>query len=82
MPLPIGNGEQSGNSRPIVNAGGGFQCADELLSPEWLTTTVLSVVQDERRLEAMSTAAYALGEREADQQFAEWIVQVVEHGRE
>lgn len=82
VPLPIGNGEQLGNSRPIVNAGGGFQCADELLSPEWLTTTVLSVVQDERGLEAMSTAAYALGEREADQQFAEWIVRVVEHRRE
>lgn len=78
VPLPIGNGEQSGNSLPIVNAGGGFQLADELLSPEWLTTTVVSVVQDEGRLEAMSSAAYALGERDADERFAEWIVQVAE----
>ena len=82
VPLPIGNGEQSGNSLPIVNAGGGFQRSDELLSPEWLTSTVLSVVQDESRLEAMSQAAFSLGERDADEQFAEWIVQVAERRRE
>ncbi len=76
VPLPIGNGEQAGNSQPIVNAGGGLQQADEYLTSEWLTSTVLSVVQDESRLVAMSSAAYALGERKADQQFAEWIVDV------
>lgn len=78
VPLPIGNGEQTGNSRPIVTAGGGLQVADELLSPEWLTTTVLSVVQDEGSLEAMAESAYALGEREADERFAEWILEVAE----
>jgi UDP-N-acetylglucosamine--N-acetylmuramyl-(pentapeptide) pyrophosphoryl-undecaprenol N-acetylglucosamine transferase len=76
VPLPIGNGEQAGNSQPIVNAGGGLQQADQRLTSEWLTATVLSVVQDESRLEAMSSAAYALGERKADQQLAEWIVDV------
>lgn len=82
VPLPIGNGEQAGNSMPIVNAGGGLQCSDERLNAEWLTTTVVSVVQDEVRLEAMSRAAYAMGERQADEQFAEWILQVANLGRE
>ena len=82
VPLPIGNGEQVGNSRPIVDAGGGLQRSDELLTPEWLTATVMSVVQDERRLEAMSHAAYRMGERRADEQFAKWIVRVASTGRE
>lgn len=82
VPLPIGNGEQAGNSLPIVSAGGGLQCADELLSSEWLTNTVVSVVQDESRLAAMSGAAYAMGERQADEQFAEWILQVAQLGKE
>lgn len=82
VPLPVGNGEQSGNSLPIVEAGGGLQCLDELLTPEWLTSTVATVVQDESRLAAMSAAAYQLGERRADEQFAEWIVEVARTGKE
>lgn len=82
VPLPVGNGEQAGNSLPIVTAGGGLQRADEELSSEWLTSTVKSVVQDENRLLAMSRAAYALGERQADVQFAQWIVEVAQHGKE
>ena len=81
VPLPIGNGEQAGNSRPIVQAGGGIQRLDELLTPEWLTDTVVSVVQDERRLEAMSSAAHALGERQADEEFARWILDVAQQGK-
>lgn len=81
VPLPVGNGEQAGNSRPIVLAGGGIQRLDELLTPEWLTDTVVSVVQDEKRLEAMSSAAYALGERQADEECARWILDVALHGK-
>lgn len=81
VPLPVGNGEQAGNSRPIVLAGGGIQRPDELLTPEWLTDTVMSVVQDEERLEAMSSAAHALGERQADEEFAQWILDVAQQGK-
>lgn len=81
VPLPIGNGEQSGNSRPIVQAGGGLQCPDESMTAEWLTDSVLSVVQDDERLQSMSNAAAALGERHADEEFAEWIIEVVRRGR-
>lgn len=82
VPLPVGNGEQAGNSRSIVDSGGGLQRSDESLTSEWLTSTVLSVVQDEARLEAMSSAAYAMGERRADVLFAEWILEVARQGRE
>ena len=81
VPLPIGNGEQSGNSRPIVQAGGGLQCPDESMTAEWLTDNVLAVVQDDQRLRSMSTAAASLGERHADAEFAAWIIDVVRRGR-
>lgn len=81
VPLPIGNGEQAGNSRPIVQAGGGLQCPDELMTAEWLTDSVVAVVQDEERLRSMSTAAASLGERHADEEFASWIIKVVGRGR-
>lgn len=81
VPLPIGNGEQAGNSLPIVRAGGGIQRDDALLTSEWLTATITSVVQDEKSLAAMSSAAYELGERRADEECAEWILQVVRQGK-
>ena len=37
VPLPIGNGEQALNARPVVDAGGGLMVADAALTPEWVT---------------------------------------------
>ena len=81
VPLPIGNGEQAGNSRPIVDAGGGLQVADEALTSEWLTTTVLTLVQDEGRLRTMASAACSLGDRDAGEAMVGWIGDVVEQRR-
>ena len=36
VPLPIGNGEQEHNARPVVDAGGGLLVADAALTPEWV----------------------------------------------
>ena len=76
VPLPIGNGEQAGNSRPIVEAGGGLQCPDSELTAEWLTSTVPPLVHDEDQLRAMSLSAASLGDRHADRELAEWIEEV------
>ncbi len=78
VPLPVGNGEQAGNSRPIVDAGGGLQRADSELTAEWLTSTVSSLVHDEEKLENMSRSASTLGDRHADRDLAEWIEQVAQ----
>ena len=40
VPLPIGNGEQALNARPVVDAGGGLLVADAALTPEWVAATV------------------------------------------
>ena len=54
MPLPIGNGEQALNARPVVDAGGGLMVADAALTPEWVTETVPDLLTDAERLAAMS----------------------------
>lgn len=76
VPLPVGNGEQSGNAGAIVASGGGFQKADADLSAEWLTDTVVEVVHDEQRLLNMARAAAAHGERDADIAMAEWVMRI------
>lgn len=76
IPLPVGNGEQAGNSAAIVAAGGGLQCADENLTAEWLTDAVVTLVQDETRLSLMARASADLGEHGADEQMAAWIIRV------
>ena len=81
VPLPIGNGEQAGNSRPIVDAGGGLQVSDEAVTSEWLTTTVLSLVEDKGRLRTMASAARSLGDRDAGEAMVRWISDVVEQRR-
>lgn len=76
VPLPIGNGEQNRNAAPIVRAGGGLQRSDAELTPEWLTDAIVELVQDGTRLADMAAAAAALGERDADEQMAAWIIRV------
>jgi len=56
VPLPIGNGEQSLNAIPIVEAGGGLLIKDEDLTSERVIDEVLPLVGDRTRLAVMSNA--------------------------
>ncbi|HYH34307.1 MAG TPA: undecaprenyldiphospho-muramoylpentapeptide beta-N-acetylglucosaminyltransferase [Nocardioides sp.] len=76
VPLPIGNGEQEHNARPVVDAGGGLLVADGALTPEWVAGTVPALVTDGPRLAAMGEAAAALVPRDADDRLAGIIVEV------
>ncbi len=70
VPLPIGNGEQEHNARPVVDAGGGLLVADEALTPEWVAGSVPALATDPERLAVMGSAAAALIPRDADEQLA------------
>jgi len=74
VPLPIGNGEQALNARPVVDAGGGLMVADAALTPEWVTETVPDLLTDAERLAAMSKAATLVIPRDADDKLAEMIL--------
>ena len=74
VPLPIGNGEQALNARPVVDAGGGLLVADPAFDAAYVRGTVLPLVQDTARLEAMSKAAASFGHRDADEALADLVL--------
>jgi UDP-N-acetylglucosamine--N-acetylmuramyl-(pentapeptide) pyrophosphoryl-undecaprenol N-acetylglucosamine transferase len=76
VPLPIGNGEQALNARPLVAAGGGLLVDDAALDAAFVTGTVLPLVLDPVRLAEMSAAAAGLGRRGADEALADLVLEV------
>jgi UDP-N-acetylglucosamine--N-acetylmuramyl-(pentapeptide) pyrophosphoryl-undecaprenol N-acetylglucosamine transferase len=74
VPLPIGNGEQELNARPVVEAGGGLLVQDAALTPEWVAASVPALAVDAARLQAMSDAASNLIPRDADEKLARMVL--------
>ncbi len=74
VPLPIGNGEQELNARPVVDAGGGLLVADGALTAEWVRATVPALAADADRLAVMSAAASGLIPRDADELLARIVL--------
>jgi UDP-N-acetylglucosamine--N-acetylmuramyl-(pentapeptide) pyrophosphoryl-undecaprenol N-acetylglucosamine transferase len=74
VPLPIGNGEQELNARPVVDAGGGLLVQDAALTAEWVRAAVPGLVTDRNRLETMSSAAADLIPLDADERLARMIL--------
>jgi len=75
VPLPIGNGEQELNARPVVDAGGGLLVQDAALTVEWVSSTVPELASDPHRLAAMSAAAAGLIPRDADEKLARIVLE-------
>jgi UDP-N-acetylglucosamine--N-acetylmuramyl-(pentapeptide) pyrophosphoryl-undecaprenol N-acetylglucosamine transferase len=77
VPLPIGNGEQALNARPVVAAGGALLVDDAAFDAAYVRSTVLPLVTDPARLAAMSAAASASGSRDADEALADLVLSAV-----
>ena len=75
VPLPIGNGEQALNARPVVDAGGALLVADADLTPGWVAEHVPGLAVDAERLAAMSAAASGLIPRDADDRLAAIVLE-------
>ncbi|CAB4688619.1 MAG: undecaprenyldiphospho-muramoylpentapeptide beta-N-acetylglucosaminyltransferase [Actinobacteria bacterium] len=80
VPLPIGNGEQPANARPVVEAGGAILVADADFTSDWVASTVPALATDPHRLAAMSAAASGLIRRDADDALARIIAEVAGAG--
>lgn len=74
VPLPIGNGEQELNARPVVDAGGGLLVDDAAFDAAYVRATVLPLLADAARLEAMAKTAASLGHRDADEALADLVL--------
>jgi UDP-N-acetylglucosamine--N-acetylmuramyl-(pentapeptide) pyrophosphoryl-undecaprenol N-acetylglucosamine transferase len=79
VPLPIGNGEQALNARPVVDAGGGLLVADAALTSAWVAATVPDLLTDPDRLAAMSAAAADLIPLDGDERLADLVVEAATH---
>ncbi len=75
VPLPIGNGEQAHNARPVVEAGGALLVDDADLTRDYVATTVVALATDPERLAAMSAAAAGLIPRDADDRLARIVLE-------
>ena len=76
VPLPIGNGEQELNARPVVDAGGALLVADADLTSTWVAAHVVPLATDAPRLAAMGRAASGLVPRDADERLARIVREV------
>lgn len=79
VPLPHGNGEQSLNAKPAVDAGAAILRQDGELTADWVAEHVAGMVGDPARLTRMSQAAVGLGHGEADEVLARSVLEVA-HG--
>jgi UDP-N-acetylglucosamine--N-acetylmuramyl-(pentapeptide) pyrophosphoryl-undecaprenol N-acetylglucosamine transferase len=75
VPLPIGNGEQELNAKPVVEAGGALLVSNDAFTPEWVAATVPGLATDPARLAAMSAAASGLIPRDADEKLARIVLE-------
>ena len=76
VPLPIGNGEQEHNARPVVAAGGGLIVDNAALDADWIAGHVPQLAHDADRLAAMGRAASALVPLDADERLARIVLEV------
>ncbi len=80
VPLPIGNGEQAQNARPVVDAGGGLLLADDELDAGIVRSLVLPLLLDPLRLTEMGSATAGLGHRDADEALVDLVLEAVARG--
>jgi UDP-N-acetylglucosamine--N-acetylmuramyl-(pentapeptide) pyrophosphoryl-undecaprenol N-acetylglucosamine transferase len=73
VPLPIGNGEQALNARPVVDAGGALLVSDAAFTPEWVRAHVPALLRDQDRLASMSRAAAGVMPLDGDERLADLI---------
>ena len=80
VPYPHGNGEQRRNALPVVEAGGGLLVEDAALTPAWIEGTVVPLLTDAPRLDAMSDAAARYGRRDGDEMLRDLLLEAVSAG--
>lgn len=76
VPLPIGNGEQHRNARPIVDCGGALMVDNDTVDAAWVRDTVPALITDPARLATMSAAASGLVPRDADERLARIVIEL------
>jgi len=77
VPLPIGNGEQSLNAGPVVNAGGALLISDVEFTAEFVDKQIAPILRNDSALAAMSKASASLGHKDAAAALCDLVLSVV-----
>ncbi|MHA6695119.1 UDP-N-acetylglucosamine--N-acetylmuramyl-(pentapeptide) pyrophosphoryl-undecaprenol N-acetylglucosamine transferase [Homoserinimonas sp. A520] len=64
VPLAIGNGEQRLNARAVADAGGAIIVDNAAFTPEWVSRTLVPLLQDRAAIAAMAARTAAHGVRD------------------
>lgn len=81
VPYAVGNGEQALNAAPLVQAGGALMVRDADLTAQVIRDTVLPLLLDRERIDAMSAALADRGTARADESMAYLVDEVAGWGR-
>jgi UDP-N-acetylglucosamine--N-acetylmuramyl-(pentapeptide) pyrophosphoryl-undecaprenol N-acetylglucosamine transferase len=76
VPLPIGNGEQSLNAAPVVEAGGAIMISDLEFTADFVRDQILPVVTSATKLSEMSNASASLGHKDSAADLAKLVLSV------
>ena len=64
VPLDIGNGEQRLNAQAVVDAGGALMVRNSEFTPEWVSGTLVPLLQDRASIAGMAARTSVLGVRD------------------
>lgn len=76
VPLPIGNGEQSLNAKPIVDAGGAIMISDLEFNSDYVRDQILPLVSNSAKLNEMSKVSSSFGHKDAAAALAKLVLSV------
>jgi UDP-N-acetylglucosamine--N-acetylmuramyl-(pentapeptide) pyrophosphoryl-undecaprenol N-acetylglucosamine transferase len=81
VPLPLRGGEQRLNAELVVAAGGALLVDNADLDPAWIETTLMPVLADPARIDAMSGHVSAVGAPDAAVLLAEHVLTTIAERR-
>ncbi|MBG6237934.1 UDP-N-acetylglucosamine--N-acetylmuramyl-(pentapeptide) pyrophosphoryl-undecaprenol N-acetylglucosamine transferase [Mycetocola sp. CAN_C7] len=61
VPYPVGNGEQRYNAADAVNAGGAVIVLDAKFTPEWISDSLVPLLNDRMRVQDMAVQSRLMG---------------------
>jgi UDP-N-acetylglucosamine--N-acetylmuramyl-(pentapeptide) pyrophosphoryl-undecaprenol N-acetylglucosamine transferase len=76
VPLPIGNGEQSLNATPVVEAGGAIMISDLEFNLDYVREQILPIISNPTKLSDMAQRSSSLGHKDSAADLAKLVLSV------
>jgi UDP-N-acetylglucosamine--N-acetylmuramyl-(pentapeptide) pyrophosphoryl-undecaprenol N-acetylglucosamine transferase len=81
VPLSIGNGEQRLNAKAVVDAGGAIMVENSQFTPEWVSGTLVPLLQNRAAVAAMAARTSAGGVRDGADRLLALVHEALEAGQ-